>query len=56
MPGKGYIISKNKEGCKEKFAVVSRDSGRILGCHEKEADAINQLSAVYASEAGSKKK
>lgn len=56
MPGKGYIISKNKEGCKGKFAVVSRDSGRILGCHETEGEAIKQLSAVYASEAGSKKK
>lgn len=55
MPGKGYIISKNKEGCKGKFAVVSRDSGRILGCHEKEADAINQLQAIYVSEKKSSK-
>ena len=50
MPGKGYIISSKKEGCKGNYAVVSRDSGRILGCHDTHDKAVKQLSAIYASE------
>ena len=56
MPNKGYRISKDVEGCKSGYAVVSKDSGRILGCHKTRGEAIKQLGAVYASEARAKEK
>lgn len=55
MPGKGYIIGKKgTHGCTG-YPVVSRDSGRVLGCHDTRAKAINQLSAIYAQENSKKK-
>jgi hypothetical protein len=56
MPGKGYIIGKKgSHGCSG-YPVVSRDSGRVLGCHETRESALAQLRAVYASEEASKNK
>jgi hypothetical protein len=55
MPKTRIILSKDKEGCKGKYAVVSSDSGRILGCHAKRGDAINQMRAIYAQQSGQKK-
>lgn len=56
MPGKGYIIGKKgSHGCSG-YPVISRDSGRVLGCHETRESALAQLRAVYASEAAGKDK
>lgn len=51
-----YDIVKNHPECKSGFAVISRDSGRILGCHETRESAIKQQRAVYAQEASDKNK
>lgn len=55
MPGKGYIIGKKGSHDCSGYPVVSRDSGRVLGCHPDRASAIKQLSAIYASENSKKK-
>ena len=50
MPGGKAKIVKGAEGCKSGYAVVSVDSGRILGCHPTKGKAINQLQAFYAQQ------
>ena len=39
-------------GCpKDKpIAVVRKDTGKVVGCHDSEASAKRQLAALYASE------
>ena len=46
-----YDIVKNHPECKSGFAVISRKSGRLIGCHETREKAIQQQRAVYAAEA-----
>lgn len=56
MPQGKARIAKNVEGCKGKYAVVSIDSGRILGCHQTRDEALNQLQAFYAQQSRDSKK
>lgn len=56
MPGGKAKIVKNAEGCKSGYAVVSQDSGRILGCHKTKGEAINQLQAFYVQQSKDTKK
>ena len=55
MPTKVNIV-KGAEGCKSGYAVVSADSGRILGCHKTKAEALNQLQAIYVQQSKDKNK
>lgn len=43
-----YVGKKGSHGCKG-YPVVSRDSGRVLGCHDTKEAALKQLRAIYAS-------
>lgn len=56
MPGGKAKIVKGAEGCKSGYAVVSQDSGRILGCHKTKGEAINQLQAFYVQQSKDTKK
>lgn len=56
MPKGKAHIAKNVEGCKSGYAVVSSDSGRILGCHKTKGQAINQLQAFYVQQSKDSKK
>jgi hypothetical protein len=55
MPTKVNIV-KGAEGCKSGYAVVSADTGRVLGCHVTKGEALNQLQAIYAQQAKATKK
>jgi hypothetical protein len=45
-----WHISNNAKGC-DGYAVVKDDTGEVVGCHDSEGSAKDQLAALYASEA-----
>lgn len=44
-----WHVAENVDGC-DGFAVVKDDSGEVVGCHRRRADALDHLAALYASE------
>lgn len=48
-----YHVVEGHEDCpaEEPWAVVKDDDGKLMGCHPSEADADEQLQALYANEA-----
>jgi hypothetical protein len=40
----------------DKFCVVSRDTGKVHGCHSTRKDAIQQQRAIYVNAPPSKEK
>jgi len=47
-----WHVESNNPEC-EGFAVVKDSDGSVAGCHDTEADALDQLAALYANEAAS---
>lgn len=46
---KPYKIVKGKEGC-DGYSVVKELDGKVMGCHDNETEALDQMKALYASE------
>lgn len=44
-----YEIRRDVEGCKGGFAVVTKDTGHLHGCHDRQKDALAQMRALYAN-------
>lgn len=45
-----YHVTQDAEGC-DGYAVVKDADGEIMGCHDTEAEANDQMAALYANEA-----
>jgi hypothetical protein len=52
-----YKIVKNHESCPDSkpWAVVNKDTGAKVGCHNTETSAKKQLAALYANVPDAKK-
>ena len=46
---KPYKIVKGKDGC-DGYSVVKELDGKVMGCHDNETEALDQMKALYASE------
>jgi hypothetical protein len=46
-----YEIRDDHPDCPDGYAVVKEDTSESLGCHDTQADAQQQLEALYANEA-----
>jgi hypothetical protein len=44
-----HIGPLGSNGCKG-YPVVKNDDGKVMGCHETEAQAKSQIAALYANE------
>lgn len=45
-----YHKSREVEGCVGKVAVVKDSDGQLMGCHDTEEEADQQLAAIHANE------
>ena len=47
-----YSVKKDESSCpaSEPWAVVKDDDGHVMGCHETEEEAQQQIAALHAQE------